>query len=236
MCTRYLLMEEHYRAVLARLGIALPGAFVTRYNIAPGTAIPAIRRVPTDATRREAVALRWGFVPSWSEQDEGTRLVNARAESIATRPMFRDAYRKRRCVVPASGFYEWQPVGRVKQPWLFRRRDEQPFGLAGLWDRWRRPDGGMLETCAVLTTEPNALMRPIHTRMPVLLTAEQCETWLDAPDPAALEPLLQPAPADAWSAVAVSTRVNNVRVDDPSVLAPAAADRGGDIELLPGFE
>lgn len=225
MCTRYVLLEQHYRDVLARLGIAAPAEFLSRYNIAPGTDLPVVRSKPR-AQVREAARLRWGLVPSWSRDADGPPLVNARAETLTAKPSFRDALRSRRCVIPATGFYEWETVGRAKKPWLFRLRDEAPFGFAGLWDAWRAPDGTVRETCAFVTTAPNELMRPIHDRMPIMLTPATWDTWLDSTitDPAHLAPLLRALPADAVTKFAVSTHVSNVRHEGPACLAPASAD------------
>ena len=224
MCTRYVLYQEHLREILDRLGMAGATGFSTRYNIAPGSLIPAARS-SAQAVQPEAVLLRWGLVPAWAKEDIGCKLLNARAETIASKPAFRDALRKRRCVIPASGFYEWQSVGHLKQPWLIRRRNQQPFAFAGLWESWRAPDGATLETCTIVTTEPNELMRPIHSRMPVMLAPEQFAPWLDARTTQSekLAPLLHPAPAATMSAIAVSRRVSNVRHDDPACLAPAEA-------------
>lgn len=229
MCCRYHLHEQHYRDVLARLGIAAPAKYLSRYNIAPGSAIVAVRPAPRDSTR-EVVALRWGLVPAWSKTDAPeSRLVNARAETLASKPSFREAARSRRCVIPASGFYEWEAIGRVRRPWYFRRRDERPFGLAGLWERWPAPDGSTIESCAVVTSDANEVMRPIHHRMPVMLTPAQCLAWLDpqVQDIDQLAPLLQPAPAAAMLAVAVSAHVSNVQHEGPECLAPADTATGG---------
>lgn len=226
MCCRYHLHEKHYREVLARLGIAAPAAFASRYNIAPGGPIPAVR-ANARTGEREVAALRWGLTPAWAKSDDpAARLVNARAETLAEKPSFRDAARTRRCLVPASGFFEWESVGRAKRPWLFRRGDEAPFGFAGLWESWRAPDGTVVESCALITTEPNDVMRPIHHRMPAMLTPEAFELWLDArvTDGARLAPLLQPAPAVAMSALRVNPVVSNVHADGPECLQPAGED------------
>jgi putative SOS response-associated peptidase YedK len=229
MCTRYVLLQEHLREILKRLGLEAEPGFVSRYNIAPGSLIPAVR-THVQTAQPEAVALRWGLVPSWTKSDHGTQLVNARAETVAIKPSFRDALRHRRCVIPASGFYEWEHRGRARQPWLFRRRDERPFGFAGLWEGWRAADGAMLETCALITTGPNALMRPIHDRMPVLLAPEQFASWLDprVTQPDELASLLRAAPAETMSAFAVSRHVSNVRNEGPVCLAPAGAGKADD--------
>lgn len=233
MCCRYLLLQEHLRQTLERLGVTLSLEFLSRYNIAPGTDIPAVRPVsPKKGIKaaapgaRELTTLRWGLIPSWARDDEGGGLVNARAETLEAKPSFRDALRSRRCIIPASGFYEWKPVGRARQPWLFRRRDEEPFGLAGLWESWRAPDGTFLESCAVITSEPNELMRPIHHRMPVMLRADQFDAWLDprATSAEQLAPLLRPANAAEMSAVALQPRVNQVQNEGPDCLLPAGTD------------
>ncbi|MBI5766540.1 MAG: SOS response-associated peptidase [Verrucomicrobia bacterium] len=222
MCTRFVLLREHLLAVLKRLGLGGDPGYATRYNIAPNTRVPAIRT----RTKRETASLRWGLVPAWAKEDVGFKLVNARLETVAEKPAFRDALRLRRCVVPATGFYEWQTVGRAKKPFLIRRRDEAPFAFAGLWETWHGGDGGPLETFSIITTEPNELMRPIHTRMPIMLTPEQCEPWLDdrLTDPARVLALLQPQAAETMQAAAVSRFVSNVRNEGPECLAPARPD------------
>ncbi|MBL9187849.1 MAG: SOS response-associated peptidase [Opitutaceae bacterium] len=240
MCSRFLLLQQHYRDLLARLGIAAPAEFLSRYNIAPGSAIPLVRTKPAGrAPAAPSLAhLHWGLVPAWAKSADGEPLLNARAETLATKPSFRDAFRARRCIIPASGFYEWEAVGRARRPWLFRRRDEQPFGLAGLWESWRAPDGTAFETCALITTEPNDLMRPIHHRMPVMLTPEQFAPWLDprTTEPEKLAPLLRPPAADTMSALAVGPHVSHVRHEGPECLTPAAQHIAGDPQLSLGLE
>lgn len=240
MCCRYVLVQEHTRSLLEKVAALLePGTASpppSRYNLAPGAPIFCIRNTPAAPRRRPAPVdpkadvsreptwLHWGMIPSWARDDDSP-LVNARAESLADKPSFRDAFRARRCLVPASGFYEWKAAGRSRQPWLFRLRDERPFFLAGLWDRWRTPGGSVLESCAIVTTTPNELMAPIHHRMPVLLAEPAAwETWLD-PRMASVDtlyPLLRPLPSDAMTAVAVNPRVNDIRHDAPDCLEPAS--------------
>src|SRR5208283_589399 len=160
-----------------------------------------------------------------------TAPANARAEGLACRPMFREAFRRRRCLIPAGGFYEWRDQNRRRQPYLFRMRDGSPLGLAGLWESWRGPDGGpAVETCAIVTTPPNELVRPIHDRMPAILAAEEIERWLDPrlTEPGELAPLLHPFAAGAMTAIPVTTRVNNTRFEDPACLEPAPLASGGD--------
>jgi putative SOS response-associated peptidase YedK len=197
-----------------------------RWNIAPSQAIAAVVR---DRDAREVAMLRWGLVPSWADDPKiGSRMANARADGIADKPAFRGAFRKRRCLVLADVFYEWQapPSGRGrKQPFAVRRRDGRPFALAGIWDVWRpKDDAGAapLRSCAIVTTEPNAVMTPIHERMPVVLDPRDYDAWLDpatAADAAAA--LLRGAPDDLLEAWPISLRVNDPGNDDPSVLEPA---------------
>lgn len=230
MCCRYVLLQQHLREVLAKLGVtgsAAAGALPrTRYNIPPGSGIPAVRQAPRRATApaaaRELAILHWGLVPAWARSADDAP-VNARAETLAERPSFRDAFRARRCLIPASGFYEWQARSRSRLPWHFRRRDGAGFCFAGVWEAWRAPDGTVLESCAVITTAPNALMAPIHHRMPAIVREEHYERWLDprATSAAQLAPLLQPFPADALHAQPLATRVNDVAHDDAECLAPA---------------
>lgn len=207
---------------MAQLGVSDPRDFVSRYNIAPSTVVPAVRVKPDG--RREAVGLQWGLVPRWSKDAAGgARLANARAEGIADRPAFRDALRHRRCVIPASGFYEWQTLGRLKFPWYFQPKDESPFLLAGIWEKWRGEAGVELETFSLITTTPNDVVRPLHDRMPVILRDGGIDAWLDPAviEPARLQPLLGPLPDGTMKATPVSTRVNSVRHEGPECLEPA---------------
>jgi putative SOS response-associated peptidase YedK len=193
-----------------------------RYNIAPTQEVPIVR-LSRDGDRRELIQVRWGLVPYWADDMKiGNRMINARAETIERAPAFREAFQRRRCLVPADGFYEWRKDGKQRQPLLIRRRDQAPFAFAGLWERWRQPDGQVLRSCTIATCPPNALLAEIHNRMPVILAAEDHDRWLD---PAADDgkALLRPCPADWLEALEVSPRVNSPANDDPECLAPPRA-------------
>lgn len=238
MCTRFVLLQEHLREMLKQLGLGEDADYATRYNIAPMTRVPAVRSAPrpdlSRSTGREHVALRWGLVPSLAKEDVGFKMVNARTETLAEKPAFRDALRQRRCVIPASGYYEWQTVGTAKRPWLFQMRDERPFLFAGLWAAWAGGDGAPLETCAIVTTAPNELATAVHNRMPVVLNAAAADAWLNPAErePARLAPLLQTFPAANMTARAVSRFVSNVRNEGPACLAPAGPDDTGEAPQL----
>jgi len=200
----------------------MPDHLEPRYNIAPSQPVLVI---PNRGPRRLRPA-RWGLVPHWAADPAiGHRLINARAETLATRPAFRDAVALRRCLIPADGFYEWQRAGgRRTQPFYVRRRDGSPFAFAGLWDVWRAPDGERIASCTIVTTDSNALLAPIHDRMPVILDEVAYDAWLD-PRPraaAALEGLLVPFAAAPLEAYPVSTLVNTPANDDPQCIAPLA--------------
>lgn len=193
--------------------------FAPRYNIAPGEVLPVIDNRP--AAQRVLTPMRWGLVPHWAREPSiGARLVNARSETLAEKPAFRDAFRQRRCLVVADGFYEWRRDGRERTPFYMRRRDGGFLAFAGLWERWRGSDGADLYSFAVVTTDSNALMAPIHDRMPVIVERPDYERWL-APQslPAdALHDILVP-PADAGLELfEVSRRVNSVRHDGPGCI------------------
>lgn len=238
MCGRYVLTQDHAKALLVQLGVrleaegrALPPS---RYNLPPGGPILAVRTsekpnllgYALSGPPRELAWLQWGLVPAWASADTRPS-TNARAESLVDKPTFRSAYQSRRCLIPASGFYEWQVVGRTRRPWLFRLRDDQPFAFAGLWETYRAPDGQILESCALITTAANALMQPVHHRMPALLVEPAAwSAWLDPQNTSAdtLSPLLRPLRADALTATAVSPRVNHTRNDGPACMAPATAE------------
>jgi putative SOS response-associated peptidase YedK len=191
-----------------------------RYNIAPTQDILSIRRVEDD---REAVFLKWGLVPSWAKDVSiGAKLINARSETVTEKPSFREAFKKRRCIIPADGFYEWQRTNGKKQPYFFRMQDEHPFGFAGLWEKWKATDGQVLETCTILTTEANEVLQPVHDRMPVILHSDDYDQWLDA-DLRKLDllmELLRPYPSAGMISYPVSTQVNNTNNVGAEILTP----------------
>lgn len=170
--------------------------------------------------------MRWGLIPSWADDPAiGNRLINARSETAAEKPSFRSAIKQRRCLVPVDGFYEWQATGKkTKQPHLIRLKDGQPFALAGLWERWTAPDGELVESFTILTTDANAMMQPIHDRMPVILSREDYDRWLDAGTPLEeIKGLLRQFPADQMENFPVSTVVNNPRNEVPECVQPMGA-------------
>lgn len=224
MCGRYFLTTPGQLLSKTFETSAAPAGLVPRWNIAPTQEVAIVRRA-TDATgdARELALVSWGLVPSWAkERAIGNKLINARGETLAEKPSFRDSFKKRRCLVLADGFYEWQKVGTAKQPWAIRRADGEPFGMAGLWSRWKDPaTGEPLETCTIVTTTPNELLAPIHDRMPVIVPPAAHAIWLDpASERAALEALLVPYDAARMEAFAVSRRVNSPANDDPACLEP----------------
>jgi putative SOS response-associated peptidase YedK len=168
--------------------------------------------------------LQWGLIPSWANDPKiGNRLINARAESASDKPAFRAAFRRRRCLIPTDGFYEWLKKGSQKQPYLIRMRDGQPFAFAGLWEFWHGQNEREIESFTILTTEPNELAAQIHNRMPAILNPDDYQAWLDPDeqDVEKLKGLLKPAPAQAMVAYPVSKRVNSPAIDDPACIAPS---------------
>lgn len=232
MCGRYSLTtpEEALRRLFRYSGPARN--LRPRYNIAPGQDVPAVR--PDGRGGRELVMLRWGLVPSWAKDSAtGNRLINARAETVATRPAFRAAFARRRCLIPASAFYEWRAAARPakntgRQPWAVALRGRATFAFAGLWERWKSGAGDALESCAIIVTDANERLRGIHDRMPVILAPEEYQAWLDAVGtaPAMAARLLDPYPASAMEAWPVSTRVNRPQNDEPACLVPVEEGQG----------
>jgi putative SOS response-associated peptidase YedK len=192
------------------------------YNIPPTVQVLAVRQFP-DQEGRQLVALRWVLIPSWAKDPAiGNRLINARADTAADKPSIRSAFRRRRCLILADGFFEWKKEGRTKQPYYIRPRDGKPFAFAGLWECWHNPEDKPVETCTILTTHANDLMRPIHHRMPVILETGAYASWLDPlqADPAKVLPLLGLYTAEQMTAFPVSRCVNDPRHDDPKCLEP----------------
>lgn len=187
------------------------------YNIAPTQQV-SIVRADESGNARVLASVRWGLVPAWARDlSIGARLINARAETVATKPSFRSALRRRRCLVIADGFFEWRKDGVKKQPVYVRMVDETPFAFAGLWERWISNDSTTVDSCTIITTEPNALLKPIHNRMPVILPPEAFSQWLnpDQVDLSKLTGLLKPCPADLMIAMSVGSYVNNARNNGP---------------------
>ncbi len=221
MCGRYTITSPA-QVIAEVLGVPDPGIeLAPRYNVCPGEDVPVVRLDREGERRLDLV--RWGLVP-WFVPEPGpaARMINARAETAATSPAFREALRRRRCLVPADGFYEWQAVGRgPKQPYYVRRADGGPIVFAGLWERWRGKDGRRLDSCTILTTAPNELLAPIHDRMPVLLDRSAWATWLDRDvgDVERLRELLATPPPVELVAYPVSTWVNDPKHDDAACIA-----------------
>lgn len=223
MCGRYEL-HSHPAAIALAFGLSQPPELQARYNIAPMTDVPIVR-VNAEG-HRELVRVRWGLVPRWAKDPTiGARMINARGESVADKPSFQMPYRRHRCLLPADGFYEWwsKPARTAggdasrKQPMHIGMADGALFGLAGLFERWRSDDGNVLDTCAIVTTEANALIAGIHDRMPLIIAPANYERWLD-PASADVADLIAPYSAAAMAYYPVSPRVNSVRNDDAAVL------------------
>jgi putative SOS response-associated peptidase YedK len=207
--------------------------FAPSYNVAPQSVQPVVR-LNRDSGQREFAPLRWGLVPFWAKDAKfGYTTINARAEEAAAKPAYREALKKRRCLVPADAFYEWQRPRleergkKTKHPFAFALKSGQPYAMAGLWERWQSKEGEALETFTILTTDPNVLMEPVHNRMPVILEPRDYARWLDAGDPARPPvDLLRPFPAEEMVAWPVSDRVGNVRNNDPQLLDRAEPSAG----------
>jgi putative SOS response-associated peptidase YedK len=219
MCGRYLLTSPVEALRQLFLFEQRPN-LMPRYNIAPTQDVPIVR-LSRDGSGRELMMARWGLVPFWAEDLKiGNRLINARRESVHTMRPFREAYGRRRCLVPADGFFEWRKEGKARQPFLIRRKDQSPFAFAGLWERWKNSaDGTVVRSCTIITCPANELVAAVHDRMPVILAPEDHARWLD---PAATDPrsLLAPCPAAWLESFRVNPRVNDPRHDDPDCLQP----------------
>lgn len=193
--------------------------FPMRYNIPPGTNIPVIRLSPDG--KRVLHLLRWGLVPHWAKDPSiGARLNNARGESVAEKPSFRTAFKQRRCLVPASGFFEWKTEGKIKQPYYFSLKSGEPMAMAGLWESWTAPDGGILRTVSIITTAANAIMAPIHDRIPVIINPENWHAWLGEPVEN-ISSLVSAYPDEELQMWPVSRRVNRTLEDVAELIEPA---------------
>lgn len=229
MCGRYEL-HSNPAAIALAFGLTWPPEIHPRYNIAPMQDVPIVRL--NAAGERELTQMRWGLVPRWAKDPSiGARLINARGETVATKPAFGIAFRRHRCLLPADGFYEWRTRDDgKKQPHHVGMKDGSVFALAGLYERWLSPEGEPLDTCSIITTEANALLHDLHDRMPVIVPREAYEQWLDptTPDP---EAFIGPYPEEQLTHWPVSTRVNSVKNDDAACIAPLIAS-----EELDSFE
>ncbi len=222
MCGRFSL-SANLTTIAQRFGVrtatAESAAWTPSYNIPPTKTVVVVG----DDGARYLTEMRWGLIPSWAKDPTiGNRMINARAETLAVKPAFRAAIRKRRCLVVADGFYEWQKQGRGKQPVYIVLKSRGPFGFAGLWDTWTSPDGEEMKTCTIITTEANELLKPVHDRMPVILSREAEPIWLDPTiqDPAHLLSLLKPYPAEEMEFYPVSRAVNSPKNDSLDCILP----------------
>ena len=217
MCGRYRLARK--KEILAEtfdVDVDDDVEWSPRYNVAPDQDVPVVRQDAGQPLRSISL-VRWGLIPSWSKVAKaGYKMINARAETVAETPAFRDPFRSRRCLILADGFYEWAKEGKQRSPFCFSMADDSVFAFAGIWDRWRNPDKEWIETCSIITTSANTLLSGIHDRMPVIMMRENYDLWLDPGFEKTddLLDLLKPFPADAMRHHRVSTRVNSVKNDD----------------------
>ena len=223
MCGRYRLsrrkqiIQEHFHALPDDVEEWTP-----HYNIAPTQLVPVIRQNPKEPTR-ELSLFRWGLIPSWSKDASGAaRMINARSETLSTQPAFREAFKARRCLIPADGFYEWKKSGGVKQPFCFEVNNADLFAFAGLWERWKNPAGEWIKSCTIATTIPNTVTGAIHDRMPVIVDPDGYDLWLDSgmTNMSVVSDLLKPCDARLMRCYPVSTRVNSVVNDDEECSRP----------------
>ena len=225
MCGRYTLTSTDGLVEEFRL-IQEPFDFAPRYNIAPTQRVPVIHNRASDQPAVEI--MRWGLIPIWAKDPAiGSRMINARGETVDKKPAFRKALRERRCIVPADGFYEWKRQGKSKLPFLIQRPSRKFLAFAGLWERWKAPDGDWLLSFSIITTEANDAMRPLHDRMPVILDPADYGRWLEPGELTrdALDTLLSPSPNDWLAMRQVSQLVGSVRNDSPACIAPVPEQR-----------
>ncbi len=236
MCGRYTLSAGHEalaRAFLAEFAEELQASWKPRYNIAPGSGIPAILE-DRDRGGRKAEIFHWGLVPSWAKDvNIGYKLTNARAETLRDKPSFRDAFRYRRCLVPASGFYEWDRTTRPRQPYYFYPSNADFMAIAGIWEHWLHPSGSEILSVSLITTAANSEVGRIHHRMPVILGQQDWARWLDTDNVKAvgLDELMLPAGDTVISSHPVSTKVNKADQDDPGLIEAVNIDSRPDGQL-----
>jgi len=237
MCGRYMITSPPEAVARLFAAAGLPN-FPLRYNVAPSDDVLAVR--PSASGVRELVKMRWGLVPSDSREiRKGRPLINARSETVDRTPTFQSAYRERRCLIPADGYFEWAKRDDGRQPFLFRPRDHSMFAFAGLWEEWRdptKPGAQILRSCTILTTSPSDLVRMLHNRMPVILAPDSWPQWLGETCAGAddLQVLLQPGGDEEFECVAVSRRLNRVINDDPACIESVDSNlaNGGKVGLL----
>lgn len=219
MCGRYLFLSP-LEAVQRMFKFDQMSNLGPNYNVAPTHEMPIVRR-KQDSNGNELVIARWGLIPHWAKDKKiAYSTINARSETAADKPAFRDAFKKRRCLVIADGFFEWKREGKEKTPYLIRLKDAGPFAFAGLWSTWRPADGEEVTSYTIMTTEPNEFMAKIHNRMPVILSGDDHNRWLDLDaNPSAV---LKPCPSDNLEAYPVDNRVGNVKNNDPGLIEPLA--------------
>ena len=216
MCARFTLHSDPDLVAL-RFGLLQVPQLVPRYNVAPSQLVAVVGSKAGGG--RGLAMFQWGFIPHWAADAKGPKPVNAKAETLAEKPAFRDAFRERRCLIPADGFYEWRTTPSGKKPLFCRLKSGELMALAGIWEVWRSPTNKVF-TCAIITTAPNAVIEPIHNRMPAILAPSDWDRWLDPneSDPARLLPLLRPYPAEEMEAIAVNPVVNSSRHEGPDCL------------------
>jgi putative SOS response-associated peptidase YedK len=214
MCGRYRLSRRKQLVEEYFASVSEEGEWGPRFNVAPTQPVLTIRR-DSRAPGRKLSTMRWGLIPSWLKDPSiGYKTINARSETVATTASFREPLRSQRCLVPADGFYEWKREGKTKQPYCFEMREGELFAFAGLWERWRDPQGDVIESCSIITTAPNSLLADIHDRMPAILSPDEYDLWLDAAfrDTASVSEMLRPFDERKMRRYPVSTRVNSATI------------------------
>ncbi|GAB4378590.1 MAG: SOS response-associated peptidase [Elainellaceae cyanobacterium] len=225
MCGRFTLIQQG-EAIADQFELEEVPYVEPRYNIAPTQPV-AVVRATAENPERQFTHLYWGLIPSWAKDPQiGARMINARAETVTEKPSFRAAFKRRRCLIPADGFYEWQRSPQGKQPYYFQLDQHQPFAFAGLWEHWQSGAGDEIESCTILTTEANDVLRPVHDRMPVILHPQDYDLWLDPEVQGGrdLQELLHPYPEEEMQRYAVSKKVNNPRHDNADCLEPVSLE------------